>query len=776
MNINRLAQRQIQGILNDSVELATQSVKSIFNPERGRISFFNKKDNQPLLLNAAYGFSFETENGGIVSFSPNKNNSSISAEKKEHKIIIRYTPKQKSIPEFLLNAEVSPDGNGVEIRSEIKNSTGSGISLVNFTLLVADCLKDGAVFPGRAPHEFVFFGYRSVPYDMLPEWILPEFSQHGKYGFFGDSVSAIADADKKKALIFGFITYNKWWSKTSLKMRQIGFGFQRLRSLCCCDGAALATGQSASSETLRIEYAEQIAQGLENWAVRTAETTGCKNNFKIPTGWSTWDYYHSDINEKIILENVKFLAENRDRFPVEYIQIDAGFTDTYGNWLDWNKKKFPHGPKWLVEKIKSSGFKAGIWFVPTMVSDKSRVFKEHKDWLLRKQDGSLVSRNSGPEGKCSCHFLDASIPEVLEWIENTGRSFVRDLGFEYIKTDGATNYALSEGVTKDCSENLFSAFRSAMVALRKGAGKGTFLLHGGFVPSTAGIIDGNRVGYDIAARWRQSVPEPYENKIEASRPFMTRILGNIFNSWFVNNRLWKNDPDYLVVRENGGSAGDFTIDEAKLWTTASALCSGPLILGDRMKDLPEKRLQILEKAFPAIECRMKPLDFCVNRIPHVIYGETIDSVSPCKFLAFFNHTEEIREFAADIEKTGFAGAVHAHEFWSGEYQHSNCKSISSGIMSPHSVKIFALKKKENHPQIIGSDLHIFQGAGLIHEKWNSKTKTLEVCLSSEIKQKRKIFVWVPAKYNVLTAGKILRNGKIIEFAIPLKKQKFSISF
>ena len=59
MNINRLAQRQIQGILNDSVELATQSVKSIFNPERGRISFFNKKDNQPLLLNAAYGFSFE---------------------------------------------------------------------------------------------------------------------------------------------------------------------------------------------------------------------------------------------------------------------------------------------------------------------------------------------------------------------------------------------------------------------------------------------------------------------------------------------------------------------------------------------------------------------------------------------------------------------------------------------------------------------------------------------------------------------------------------------
>jgi alpha-galactosidase len=757
------------------MEIVTESIKSVFEPEYGRISFFNKKDNQPLLLNASYSFSFGTEGGGIVSFSPDKNNSSINAEKKKRKIIIHCIPKQKSVPEFLLKAEVSPDGNGIEISSEIKNSTGTGISLVNFTLIEADCVKEGAVFPGRSPHEFVFFGYRSAPYDMLPEWILPEFTQHGKYSFFGDSVSAIADAEKRNALVFGFITYTKWWSKTSLRMRQIGFGFQRLRSLCRCDGAALAPGQSASSETLRIEYAGQIAQGLENWAARTAEATGCKKNFRIPTGWSTWDYYHSDINEKNILENVKFLAENRDRFPVEYIQIDAGFTDIYGDWLDWNKKSFPHGPKRLVDKIKSYGFKAGIWFVPTMVSDKSRVFKEHKEWFLKKGDGSLVYRDSGPQGKCSCYFLDTSIPEALKWIEEVGRSFVKDIGFEYIKTDGATNYALSEGIPQNRSETLFSAFRSAMEALRKGAGNETFLLHGGFVPSTAGIIDGNRVGYDIAARWSQP-PEPYENKIEATRPFMPRILANIFNSWFVNNRLWKNDPDYLIVRENGGSAGDFTIDEAQLWATATALCSGPLILGDRMKNLPEKRLKILEKVFPAVECRMKPLDFCVNRIPHTIAAEVTDGATTHKFLAFFNHTEEGKEFVAEINEMGFAGSVHAHEFWSGTYQLSNGKCVSSGTMKPHSVKIFALKEKKNHPQIVGSDLHIFQGAELIHEKWNGKTKTLEVCLSSEIKQRRKIFIWVPAKYNAPAADKICGNEKIIEFTMPLKKHEFNIIF
>ncbi len=46
------------------MEIITESIKSIFKPEQGRISFFNKKDNLPLLLNASYSFSFGTENGG----------------------------------------------------------------------------------------------------------------------------------------------------------------------------------------------------------------------------------------------------------------------------------------------------------------------------------------------------------------------------------------------------------------------------------------------------------------------------------------------------------------------------------------------------------------------------------------------------------------------------------------------------------------------------------------------------------------------------------------
>ncbi|MDO9541664.1 MAG: alpha-galactosidase, partial [Kiritimatiellia bacterium] len=575
------------------MELKTDSIRLVFNPAHGRISFFARKDNRPLLLNAGYFFNFGTRAGGIISFSPDRRNSVIKVERNRHEINIRCVPKQKSIPEFLLTAGISPDGSGVEIKSEIRNSSGTEITLESFTVLETDCIKEGALFPGRSPHEFVFFGYKLKPYDLLPEWILPEFAQHGKYGFFGDSVSAIADAEKRDALIFGFVSYGKWWSKTSLRMRQIGFGFQRLRSVCNCDGTTLPSGQTACSETLRIEYADNVSKGLENWADRAAVLAGCKKDFKMPTGWSTWDYYHSDINEKTILENVKFLAANRDRFPVEYIQIDAGFTKIYGDWLDWHKKSFPHGPKWLVDKIKSYGFKAGIWFVPTMASDKSRIFREHQDWFLRKKDGSLVYRKSGPEGKCSVYFLDASLPEVLKWIENLGRAFVKDIGFEYIKTDGATNYALSEGFPKNRSETLFSAFNSVMTSLRKGAGKETFLLHCEFGHSIAGIIDGNRVGYDIAARWVQPEPEPYDNKIEAARPYMTRILTNVFNSWFVHDRLWINDPDYLVAREHGGSAGDFTIDEAKLWATANALCSGPLMLGDCMKELPENRLKIL---------------------------------------------------------------------------------------------------------------------------------------------------------------------------------------
>ena len=61
---------------------------------------------------------------------------------------------------------------------------------------------------------------------------------------------------------------------------------------------------------------------------------------------------------------VEFLKKYRDEIPVEYIQIDAGYTmEKLYEWEKWNGR-FPHGPKWLVERIKEKGLKAGLWLVP----------------------------------------------------------------------------------------------------------------------------------------------------------------------------------------------------------------------------------------------------------------------------------------------------------------------------------------------------------------------------------------------------------------------------
>ena len=759
------------------MEILSQTVKLHIDPETGYISLYRSSDSSVLLQNANFRFTFQTSKGIEISFRPNENNSRYKTKEGADKFLISYFPNEKSIPEFSVQAGLSLDKRAVEIRAEIKNTLKTSIGISNFVLLEADCLKEADLFPEKSPGNFIFFGYKSIPYDLYPNWILPEFSQLGKYTFFGDSISALANAQSKEALIFGFTDSKRYWNKTSLRISQKGFMFHRLRSVCCCDGITLVPGKTIDSETLSLEFSNDIKEGLENWASRSAKAMKCPKTFELPTGWSTWDYYHTDINEENILQNVKFLSERKERFPVDYIQIDAGYS-LYGDWLEWNKDKFPHGPEWLVKQIKKHGFKAGIWFMPTVVSTESKLFKEHQDWLLRKKDGNIVFENrSGWEAKGTYAYLDIGLPEVIKWAEDTARSLVEKFGFEYIKTDGGTNRVFAKGATLSTSETQSASFRTMMKAIRKGAGDKVFFLHGAYIPSTVGVVDGNRTGYDIAPRWN-SAPEQYEEKLEVSRPFMLRILGNIFNLWFINNKLWRNDPDYLVVREKGGSARNFTEDEAKLWATAVALCSGPIMLSDNMIELPEKRLKILDKVLPAFECRMRPIDFCMDKIPSIISAYFPGENCKHKLVAFFNYTEKTKSFSCDLKELGFDSPVHAFEFWENAYFLHEKGILKSGKIRPHSVKIFILTEKKDHPQIIGTDMHILQLAPeLISEKWIPESKILDLTMSPKYKKCGKLFLWLPKGYKTKARKATIKNGSLAEITFtPYNSKEIKINF
>jgi len=149
--------------------------------------------------------------------------------------------------------------------------------------------------------------------------------------------------------------------------------------------------------------------------------------------YNTWEPFLHNINDKLIRE----LADAAAECGIEEFIIDDGWQDSYGDW-GINKEKFPDGLKPVFDYIKSKGMKPGVWISLGAAESKSKVYKDHPEWAVRKTDGSPIS-------------LHADFDKMYEWetysmcmttgwydyIKGVVLTMVKEYGLEYIKGDFA---------------------------------------------------------------------------------------------------------------------------------------------------------------------------------------------------------------------------------------------------------------------------------------------------------------------------------------------------
>lgn len=88
---------------------------------------------------------------------------------------------------------------------------------------------------------------------------------------------------------------------------------------------------------------------------KTLDVSKCRVNHT--TGYTSWYNYFTKIDEKIILRDLEGLARSD---KIDIFQIDDGHQTKVGDWLSTDKKKFPHGMKFIADEIHKSGYKAGL--------------------------------------------------------------------------------------------------------------------------------------------------------------------------------------------------------------------------------------------------------------------------------------------------------------------------------------------------------------------------------------------------------------------------------
>ena len=83
---------------------------------------------------------------------------------------------------------------------------------------------------------------------------------------------------------------------------------------------------------------------------------------------------------------------------------------------------------WFGDEVKSMSMKFGIWFEPEMVNPKSKLYKDHPDWIYNfKTREADTSRGQ--------YVLNLSKDEVKEFVYNTLDNMLSTYDIDYIKWD-----------------------------------------------------------------------------------------------------------------------------------------------------------------------------------------------------------------------------------------------------------------------------------------------------------------------------------------------------
>jgi alpha-galactosidase len=354
----------------------------------------------------------------------------------------------------------------------------------------------------------------------------------------------------------------------------------RIAARAILDGVELAPGESREIEPLYYTRGRDSAGRIAaRWAGILGRNMQARTLAPFQRGWCSWYHYFHDITEEAMLANLHALAQMREDFPIDVVQLDDGFQSALGDW-DTTNSKFPSGLEFIADEIRKAGFAAGIWTAPFLAARDARLMREHPQWFIRHESGEPLRAGFNPRWTHSddpcAYALDPSHPAFREHLERLFRKLTAEFGYSYLKLD-FLYAAAAQGARHDPNLTRAETLRRGLEAIRAGAGEQTFVLGCGCpLGAGVGIVDGMRIGPDVS---------PYWGGEGAGDPSTVYALDAIIARSFMHRRLWLNDPDCLMLRARETS---LTAEERGALAAVIAASGGMLLVSDDMALLDDE--------------------------------------------------------------------------------------------------------------------------------------------------------------------------------------------
>jgi len=502
------------------------------------------------------------------------------------------------------------------------------------------------------------------------------------------------------------------------------------------DGFMLGAGKKIRSNRFVMLIGKDIYSALEEYAAITGRINSARTN-SIINGWCNWFFTYEHITEGEVIRNAEFASRVLKPYGLEYIQVDEGFQKWHGEWE--GNDRFPHGMKWLADRIHSLVLKPGLWIAPYVISEPTDIFRNHKEWLLKNPDGSLKrvgpwpdensewARNENPKR----YGLDITHPGAAEWMSNLFEKVSGQWGYEMIKIDFVDWSLLSAHHYFDPSVSRAMAYRKGFEIMRKAVGNECHLQDCGPGPITVGLLDSMRIELDQNYGYSPEVWNQYFNSTGSAPAAAKR--------YYFHKRTWINDADHLCVSMLSPS-------QAQAAASLLALTGGNIISGDRLPDLDPVKIEIFKKTLPSFGEAARPVDLFDTDFHRIFAVLVKKSFGEWTVAGFFNSSDsEMQEYVMPFDRLWLDNTKTyiAYDFWNNSFL-GEMKNELKVKVPPASVLVMSVHEKSDIPKILSTDRHILQGAVELEDvRWDVDKEILSGVSLGAPDSAYNVYIYIP---------------------------------
>ncbi len=397
----------------------------------------------------------------------------------------------------------------------------------------------------------------------------------------GHAMTALLPRRGAGAVVLGFVRHDRFQHRFRFAVAgPLAIDVETLWDRIPHDG-------TLETEPLLLFGGNEVQPALQLWAEIVAREQKARPARQRITGWCSWYSLYASIDEPTILEHLEAARTFRDerKVPLRVFQIDDGFTPEMGDWLD-AKPQFPRGMAPLLAEIRGAGFVPGLWIAPFMVGNRSRLFREHPDWVVRERDSGEPLATYKFYGEFRWHkrseeyyTLDVTHPEAEAYIRAVFRIWARGWGAGYFKTDFmllGSEYGPDRAVWHRPGLTRIEIWTRMARLIREEIGEALWLGCGCPLFASVGFVDAMRIGRDVGVSWKGNHSAESLLRDQTSRNFGHGIL-------------WQADPDCILLRDRFHS---LTEAEVRSLACFAALSGGVLMTSDHLRELRQDRAEL----------------------------------------------------------------------------------------------------------------------------------------------------------------------------------------